>query len=92
MHRLRQRYRYSDEDINEFRDQLAGLGTILRDLPDISGMVPHDPTDDMIVACAMAAGADYLVTRDHDMLVLGDYQGIVMITPEAFLHVLRAEE
>jgi len=32
----------------------------------------------------------YLVTRDKDLLVLQQYEGITIITPEAFLALLRA--
>jgi predicted nucleic acid-binding protein len=44
----------------------------------------------MIIACAVAAGADYVISRDDDLLSLGTYEGIVMVTPEAFMDVLRA--
>jgi predicted nucleic acid-binding protein len=45
----------------------------------------------MIVACAIAAKADYLISRDKDLLSLGAYEGISIINPEAFLRVLRGE-
>jgi predicted nucleic acid-binding protein len=51
--------------------------------------VPRDPDDDKIVACAVAAGVDYLVTRDRDLLSLGTYVGVAIIAPEEFLHVVR---
>ena len=54
--------------------------------------VVRDPNDNMIVACAHAADADYIVTRDKDLLSLGRHQSIEMIAPEAFLHVLRVAE
>lgn len=43
----------------------------------------------MIVACAIAARAGYVVTRDKDMLSLGHYEGIRFVTPEALLKILR---
>jgi predicted nucleic acid-binding protein len=43
----------------------------------------------MILACAVAASATYIVTRDNDLLSLASYNGITMITPEAFLALLR---
>lgn len=45
----------------------------------------------MIVACAMAASADYVVSRDDDLLSLATSEAITMMTPEAFLAVLRDE-
>ena len=87
--RIRERYRYSDADAVEFCRPLAQSATIVSDVPEIT--VVRDPNDDMIVACAVAARADYLVTRDRDMLSLGEYEGISIITPEAFLQVLRQQ-
>ncbi len=45
----------------------------------------------MIVACAVAAQADYLVARDRDMLSLGEYESISIVTPEEFLQALRQQ-
>jgi uncharacterized protein len=86
--RLRERYAYSDADIIAYCQDLALVGTIVSDLPVVQ--VVRDPDDDKIIACAIAAGADYLVTRDMDLLSLGEYERIVMIKPEAFLHILRS--
>lgn len=69
---------------------LARFATLVTDVPDVQ--IVRDRSDDMIVACAIGAGADYLVTRDNDLLVLGRHRHIAIITPEAFLHVLRSEK
>jgi predicted nucleic acid-binding protein len=37
----------------------------------------------------LTAGADYLVTRDKDLLSLVEYAGIKIVTPEVFRAVLR---
>ena len=47
--------------------------------------------DNMIIACAVAAGADYIVSRDLDLLDLKAYQGIQMVRPEDFIHYLRRD-
>lgn len=49
----------------------------------------RDPQDDPFLACALAAGAKYLVTRDDDLLVLGKPFGIEILTPASFLAWLR---
>ena len=46
--------------------------------------VCRDADDDNILACALAAKAEYLVTGDADLLVLKRYQGIRIITPRDF--------
>jgi predicted nucleic acid-binding protein len=43
----------------------------------------------MILACAVAASASHVVTRDPDLLSLDTYAGIAIVTPEAFLALLR---
>jgi putative PIN family toxin of toxin-antitoxin system len=48
----------------------------------------RDAKDDAIVACAREGQVDYLVSGDQDLLVLGDYEGIHVITPRRFLEVL----
>jgi len=52
--------------------------------------IVRDPEDGMILACAIACDADYLVTRDRDLLAIGEYQGIGMLTPERFAEVVRS--
>src|ERR1700680_2009312 len=84
-----ERYEYSDADIIAFCQDLALISTIVGDVPVVQ--LVRDPDDDMIIACAIAAGADYLVTRDKDLLTLKEHEGIAIITPEAFLMVLRSE-
>jgi len=44
----------------------------------------RDADDDNIIACAVAAKADYLVTGDSDLLEIKDYQGVRIITPRDF--------
>ncbi len=49
----------------------------------ISGIC-RDPDDDHILSCSKAAGADYLVTGDSDLLDLREFQGARIITPRDF--------
>lgn len=46
--------------------------------------VCRDPDDDAILSCALAAGADYLVTGDADLLELRNFKGIMIIAPRDF--------
>jgi predicted nucleic acid-binding protein len=53
------------------------------------GNISRDPGDDVILACAVAAAATHLITRDKDLLVIGTYEGITILSPEAFMALLR---
>jgi putative PIN family toxin of toxin-antitoxin system len=45
----------------------------------------RDQKDDPFLACALAAHATFIVTRDRDLLDLGKPFGVEMITPARFL-------
>ena len=41
----------------------------------------RDASDDIFLACALAANADYVVSSDRDLLALGKPFGISIVTP-----------
>lgn len=51
--------------------------------------IERDPKDDKIISCALAAQADYIVSRDLDLLDLVEYQGIRIVSPEEFILLIR---
>jgi len=44
----------------------------------------RDRDDDHVLACALAAKAEYLVTGDSDLLEIKNFQGIKILTPREF--------
>lgn len=52
--------------------------------------ISRDPKDDIFLACAKAANADYLVSEDNDLLVLGSYEGTRIVNALQFLAILEA--
>lgn len=55
-------------------------------------VVKDDPDDDLFIACALSAGAPYLVSGDKHLLTLGSYEAVEILTPAAFLRILDEEE
>lgn len=43
-------------------------------------VVPGDKNDNIIIECAVAAGAEAIVTGDKDLLRMKAYSGIQMVT------------
>jgi uncharacterized protein len=67
-------------------DILGAARTVaVTDIPPVS----RDPGDDMVLATAKAAGANYLVTEDEDLLVLGEYEGVKIVDAATFLRLLE---
>jgi uncharacterized protein len=45
----------------------------------------RDPNDEFVLALALAAKADLIVSSDHDLLVLHPWRGISVLTPTEFV-------
>lgn len=58
--------------------------------PEEVSSVSRDPKDDIFLACALAAKANYIVSEDNDLLVLNPYEGIKIINALEFLNVLQS--
>jgi len=48
----------------------------------------RDPDDNRVLEAAIAGEADYIVTGDRDLLELGSYEGIRIVTPAEFVALL----
>lgn len=57
-------------------------------LPPLIPKVSRDPKDDAILACAVQAQADAIVSGDKDLLSLVLYQKIPILTPIQALNYL----
>lgn len=52
-------------------------------------IVGRDIKDDKFLACAYEAKTDYLVTGDHDLLILKEYKGVKIMKPRGFIDLLE---
>ncbi len=71
---------------------LLELVTVKADFLSLLGPIPaftRDPKDDKFIACALAGQAQYLITVDTDLLVLGTVDTVRIVTPEIFLAALN---
>jgi putative PIN family toxin of toxin-antitoxin system len=50
--------------------------------------VPHDPTDSPVLAAALAAGVDWLVTNDRHLLALNPYHGVRIVSMTEYFNLL----
>jgi len=53
-------------------------------------LVPGDADDDHMIAAAIAANADMLVSGDHHLLVLGSHQSVRIVGPAEAVRLLDA--
>ena len=76
-----------------FLADLDVLGEHIDLTPDqIQPLVPDDPDDDIVIACAIVGQATHLVTYDPHLLNLGEtYQGITILDGLHFLYAVRGD-
>jgi hypothetical protein len=60
------------------------------DAPALEEAALRDPDDAAVLACAVAARADAIVTGDGDLHALGDYRGIPVLSPAQALRRIAA--
>ena len=86
--KIAERHGWSEQQLQEFIEDILYLAistpgtltlTVIRD----------DPADNRYLECAVEGHAAVLVTGDRLLLNLGEYQGVHILTPRAFLDVLQ---
>lgn len=83
----------SDNRIADFLALLGRLAHWVEVPPEaVAPIIPGDPDDDAVLACAVIGEANYLVTYDPHFDVLGgNYRGVSIVKALPFLWSLRVE-
>ena len=91
IHRPKFRRQIREQKINlsHLLSDLDARLTILNCPPLAAPVVIADPDDDAVLACAVAAGVDGIVTGDDDLLALRSFRGIPILTAAQALAKLR---
>ncbi len=74
-------------DVREWLEYIRTYAHIVAPTGACSG-VCRDPADDKFLDAAVSGKADYIVSGDKDLLDLGRYQAIEIISPKEFLRLL----
>jgi uncharacterized protein len=81
--------RYADHAIRQqFLSDLAAVAEWVG----ITGAVraSRDPDDDKVLETAINGEADCIVSGDADLLALGSFEGLAILTPRDFVEAMRA--
>jgi putative PIN family toxin of toxin-antitoxin system len=88
--RIRLKYAISDGDVEALITLLERDALLVPGDADLAGAVPGDPADEMVLACAVQAKADLIVSGDRHLLDLGAYRSTPVLTARQFLERLEA--
>lgn len=87
--RIQKKYAKVRENRLEFVELIIEQG-IWEDSSETLTVVSADESDNRYVECAVAGNARYIVSGDEHLLGVGEYQGIIIVTPATFLTLLDA--
>lgn len=88
--RIIKRFSPSEDDINEFIGLIVEKALITEGLYNADG-ITEDPADDMFVACALEAKADYIVARDPHLRNLKHFHGIQIVDVSIFIEKVKGK-
>jgi len=77
----------------EIAEIIAGfrlIGTLVEPAI-IPPVVINDPDDDKFIECAVAGGAEYIISGDKHLNSIREYHGILLLTPAVLLALFHPE-
>lgn len=77
-----------DRDPTPFLDWIGRVALLVEPSP-LGKRRSRDVKDDPLLACALASRAEFIVTKDKDLLVLEKPFGIEIVTPREFYRKLE---
>jgi len=81
---LRDKFDLSEERLARAESYINACTTRIKPTGKIEA-VQEDPDDNRVLECAEAAGCEYIITGDLDLLRLGKYGEIRIVTVRSFL-------
>jgi len=88
--RLAKRIERSGLTLDELLTRYLNVAIVVE--PDTVPQIVHDPDDDHVLAAALTARADLIVTGDQDLLVLGSYHDVPIVTAAEAMRRVEAEK
>lgn len=84
---IQKRFHPTAQEIDEFIERVRSVNTLVH-VARIENVIPRDPPDNRVLACALEGAVNYLVSGNDHLLVLHTYHKIQIVTPARFLEIL----
>jgi putative PIN family toxin of toxin-antitoxin system len=88
--KLMEKNNITRQEIYGFLDKMSRVALITPGKLDID-VIPKDPADNKIIACALEGDADFIISGDHHLTDLKIFQSIKIIDPAAFLKIVNIQ-
>lgn len=87
--KIRKRIILSRQELQELEQDLLVLAFWVEPIAAKRPLVIADPSDDAYLLASVESQADHIVSGDHHLLALREYEGIPIITPRYFLQMRK---
>ena len=77
---IRKKYPLSDDDVDHIISLLEHDAVLVTGEAEVTGSIPDDPKDEMVLACAVDGEADAIVSGDHHLIDLENFRDISIMT------------
>lgn len=81
---LVRKFSWRDQDVRSLLDDYLSEGAKVEIKNRLHGIC-RDLKDDMVFECAYLAQAEFIISGDRDLLAVGNYQDIHVLTPRQYL-------
>ena len=81
---LREKFQWDGYRLNGAKQQVLGLARLVAPTETLD-VIKEDEPDNRILECAVAAGSEFIISADNDLLRRGSYAGIPILRPVDFL-------
>lgn len=83
--KIQKRHGWDSREISLFLSEVTQFCAFVNPPRHKTPIFKKDPSDDKFLDCALASDADYIVTGDKDLLEMGQYEGVRIVSPKVFL-------
>ncbi len=85
---IQRKYNLDEETITGFINRHRNSARMIV-VHQVENLIPQDPPDNLVLACAAEGGADYLVSGNQHLLDLKQHRRVKIVTPAQFLEILN---
>jgi putative PIN family toxin of toxin-antitoxin system len=89
--RIAKRHKQDEQAIQRFLELLKNEAILIEPNERLS-VVLEDESDNRYLECALKGKAQYLVSGDNHLLDIGEYKGIIILPPAAFMVFMSGGE
>jgi putative PIN family toxin of toxin-antitoxin system len=86
------RARLTQDEVNALIERVIQFAILAAPLVDQPPAISRDQKDDYLIALAVQHGADFLVTRDRDLLSLHRVLDVIILDPGSLVSMLREQQ